>query len=254
VGWIELLVVGAAGLASMRAAIDAGDVDEAARQGVLAGPTVIEQALAAPDRAAQLAGIAAAPHADDRLELLEALAQAAGRGDRRVALPAAAAARDIARELAHHDLPDDVAAEDLAAWRDAFARLAFDPDRFIELRLLALDTAITLDPQLELAAGLTDSDPAFRRGAIAMVAIPVPARLRPALATVVAKDLDSEVALAAASVLCADLATDPAAPILDALGSAGLQRIRSLVQSRGSASELRNATRCLTADRKRGRP
>jgi len=254
VGWTALFLVSAAGLASMRAAIDGGDSDEAARQGALAGPLVIEQALAAPDRAAQLAGIAAAPVAADRAELLDALAQAAARGDRRVAIPAARAAREIARELAQHDVPDDVAFEDLATWRDAFARLAFDPDRFIELRLIALDTATTLDPRFDLAAALTDTDPAFRRGAIAMVPIPVPANFRPVLGTAVAKDLDSGVALAAAAVLCADLVSDPAAPIVDALGAAGLQRIRSLVLTRGSATELKQATRCLAADRKRGRP
>src|SRR5690242_21550552 len=98
------LVIAAAGIASMRSAMERGDVDEAARQGVLAGPAVIEEALAAPDRAARLAAIAAAPDASGRAELLDALATAASGPDRRSAVPAARAARTIARELAEREL------------------------------------------------------------------------------------------------------------------------------------------------------
>ena len=59
----ELVLAGAAGLASMQAALDRGDLDEAARQGALAGPTVIADALRSPVRATQLAGIASAASA-----------------------------------------------------------------------------------------------------------------------------------------------------------------------------------------------
>jgi hypothetical protein len=65
VGWLSMIAAGAAGLAAMRAAIDRSDLEEAARQGALAGPATIEQALAAPDRAARIAAIAAAPGASE---------------------------------------------------------------------------------------------------------------------------------------------------------------------------------------------
>lgn len=242
-----MIVVGVAGMASMRAALDRGDLDEAARQGALAGPAVIERALSAPDRSARLAAIAAAPIAADRAELLEPLARAAAGADRRVAIPAARAARQIARDLTRHDLPDDLAAEDLATWRHTWAELAGDRDRFIELRVLALDTAAALDatgPGLDLAAALADPDPAFRRAAIADVPMPVPVALRGPLATAVTKDTDDGVALAAAATLCADLVVDPAQPVLDALGTTGLARIKSLVAS-GAPAAIRDATRCL---------
>ncbi|MBA3391591.1 MAG: hypothetical protein H0T89_03050, partial [Deltaproteobacteria bacterium] len=58
--WLSVVLASVAGLASMRSAIERGDVDEAARQGMLAGPVVIEEALAAPDRPARLAAIVAA--------------------------------------------------------------------------------------------------------------------------------------------------------------------------------------------------
>src|SRR5690348_14441508 len=117
---LTILVVSAAGIGSMTAAMDRGDIDEAGRQGMLAGPVVVEKALAGPARATELAGIAAAPAVEDRAELLPALAALAAGPDRRTAIPAARAARTIARELAAHDLPDDLAPADLEPWRAAF--------------------------------------------------------------------------------------------------------------------------------------
>ncbi len=233
----------------MRAAIDRGDVDEAARQGMLAGPAVITRALHAPDRSAKLAGIAAAPGSTDRESLLGPLAEVAGGPDRRTAIPAARAALTIARELATRiDLPDDLGADDVAAWRASFAELARDRERWIELRVLALDTAAALERRgvgVDLTTALADPDPAFRRAVIALVPAPVPSEMRAPLASSVAKDTDAGVALAAAAVLCADAATDPSPPILDALGGPGLARIRSLVAQKGSPSAIRDAKRCL---------
>lgn len=234
----------------MRAAIDRGDVDEAARQGMLAGPAVITRALHAPDRSAKLAGIAAAPTSSDRESLLGPLAEVAGGPDRRTAIPAARAALTIARELAARiDLPDDLSAEEVAAWRGSFAELARDRERWIELRVLALDTAAALERGgvgLDLLThALADPDQAFRRAAIALVPAPVPSAMRAPLASSVAKDTDPGVALAAAAVLCADVATDPAQPILDALGGPGLERIRSLITQKGAQAAIRDAKRCL---------
>jgi hypothetical protein len=165
-GWLHILVLGATGIGAMRAALERGDLDEVARQGVLAGPAVVERALRSAERTTQLAAIAAAPAVEDRAELLPALARVADSADRRVAIPAAAAARLIAIDLARHDRPDDLTDDDVATWRAAWARLALRGDRWIELRLLALDAAVALDPAgagIDLAAGRADPDPAFRR-------------------------------------------------------------------------------------------
>jgi hypothetical protein len=263
VGWLSLIVVGAAGIAAMRAAIERGDVEEAARQGAIAGPAAIEQALAAPDRAARLAAIAAAPGAAPlpaaRAELLPALARVAAGPDRRTAIPAARAARTIARELAGGparpvgaaaDLPDDLAPDEVAAWRLQWAELAARADLRIEVRVLALDTAAALAPDgvgVALDAALADPDPAYRRAAIALVPMPVPAAMRGALAAAVAGDREPGVALDAAAVLCADLAVDPARPILGALAAPGLARLRALVAA-GPPAAIRDAARCLAAD------
>jgi hypothetical protein len=249
VSWLSAVVLGASGIAAMRAALERGDLDEAARRGALAGPSVVERALTDPARTIRLAAIAAAPVVEDRAELLGTLARAAGAPDRRTAIPAAGAARAIARELAHHDRPDDLAEDDLAIWRAAWAALAMRSDRWIELRLLALDTAAALDPAgvgVDLGAALHDPDPAFRRAAATIVPLPAPAASYAALAAAVVSDPDPDVALGAAQSLCLSIDA-PGRPVRDALGPAGLARIRALVTSKHApdATWVRDAARCL---------
>ncbi|HET7506668.1 MAG TPA: hypothetical protein VFK02_36860 [Kofleriaceae bacterium] len=254
--WLSALVLGASAIAAMRAALEHGDLDEAARRGANAGPWVVEHALASGDRTLTLAAIAAAPLVEDRAELLDALAAVAGRRDRRTAIPAAAAARAIARELSRTGRPDDLAADDLATWRARWAELALRGDRWIELRLLALDTAAALDPAgigVDLAAALRDPDPAFRRAAATIVPLPAPAASHAALAAAVIGDVDPEVALGAAQSLC--LSIDPVPrPVLDALGPAGLARIRALVTADRvpDPTAARDAARCLGGGRTAG--
>jgi hypothetical protein len=247
---------------AMRAAMARGDVDEAARQGVNGGAAVVEAALNAPDRAARMAGIAAAPDVEGRVELLDALAGLAGGADRRIAIPAARAARAIARELAERELPDDVAGDDATEWRDAWAAIAMRGDRWIELRVLALDTAAALEraatvpgsaPKsigVALEVALGDRDPAFRRAAVANVPAPVPAVMRAALGKAIASDPDEEVALAAGHALCFDLVADAPGPILEVIDAAGMQRLKTLVDGANAKKPgIRDVRRCLAAKR-----
>jgi hypothetical protein len=263
-------------LATMKAALEKGDLDEASRQGVLAGPAVVEAALASPDRATVLAGIAAAPRVEDRAGLLEPLAQIARGADRRTAIPATRAAAQIARELARNEPADDIADADIVASRDRFADIALDRTRWIEVRVLAVDTAVyiersrlipagtsapglqrpLLDPAhadgtgVPLAPSLADPDPAIRRIVLAHAPSPLPPELRDPIARAVVSDIDPLVALAAAAVVCADLAFDPAEPILSALGAAGITRVQTIVTTSGAPrGHLREAARCLAADK-----
>jgi hypothetical protein len=238
----------------MRTAFERGDVDEAARQGALSGPAVVEQALASPDRLTRLAAIAAAPLVEDRAELLGALARVAGGPDRRTAIPAALAARTIARELVSRDPPDDIAMDDISTWRRVWADVALRSDRWIELRMRALETAAALDAGgigVDLPAALRDPDPAFRRTAVSLVPLPAPAALRAPLADALVHDVDAAVALDAAQTLCMSLGPDPR-PILDAIGEPGLARIRALVREkspRADPTAVRDAERCLAGAR-----
>ncbi|HUJ59840.1 MAG TPA: hypothetical protein VLX92_15155 [Kofleriaceae bacterium] len=245
------LALGTAGIAQMTAALARGDLDETARLGAQAGPVVVERALADPSRQVRLAAIVAAPAVEDRAELLPALARAAAAPDLRTAIPAAAAARTIARGLAARELADDLAPDDVDAWRADFERLARDPARAIEVRTIALDTAATLghalDPDalgFDLAAALADPDPAIRATAVALVPDPAPEAARAPLAAAVIGEADAAVALGAAQALCAGLAFDDPAPVRAALGAKGLERIKALVAKTRSPA-ARDAARCV---------
>ena len=230
---MKLLIL-AAGITSMTAALDRGDIDEAARQGALAGPAVVEKALVAASRTTRLAAIAAAPITEDRAELLPDLADVAAGPDRRTAIPAARAAVKIATELSQHDKPDDLAAEDVAAWRARFESIARNADHFVEVRIAALDTAQALGG-FDLPAALADPDPLLRTEALDLTPRPAPDPLRAALAQTVTSDADPRVALAAARLLCAD---DPKAGIA-ALGAVGVARLAKLPRDRDAARCLR---------------
>jgi hypothetical protein len=236
-----------AGITTMTDAYQRGDVDEASRQGVLAGPAVVEEGLRSKVRATRLAAISAAPYVEARAELLPALAEVASGADRRTAIPAAYAARTIARELAMQELPDDIDDGDVATWRALYDQIANAEHRFIEVRVLALDTvaslAQTVSPSslgFDLAAALDDSDPAFRFAAVSLVPRPTPAVSHAALAKAVKDDADTKVALAAAEALCGD--DKPAA--LAALGAQGLARVKQLVVG-VRVQNARDAARCL---------
>lgn len=242
-----LPAITAAGLPAMTAALERGDSDEASRIGAIAGPAVVEAGLADPARPVQLAAIAAAPAVEGRAELLPALASLAQSGDRRAAIPAARAARTIARELALAELPDDLDTNDVATWRALFDSVAKNPQRFIEVRVLALDTvgslAQVLDPQqvgFDLIAALADPDPALRVIAVQLVPRPTPTAARAPLAAVVKNDDNDALVLAAAQVLCGD---DPQ-PAQALLGAQGLDRIKKLVAGK-PARAVRDAKRCL---------
>jgi hypothetical protein len=236
-----------AGITTMTDAWQKGDVDEASRQGVLAGPAVVEDALKSHARASQLAAIAAAPGVEARAELLPALADVASRPDRRVAIPAAQAARTIARELAMNDRPDDIGDDDIATWRALFDQIAHNQGRAIEVRVLALDTVTALAQSVttdslgfDLVGALADPDPAYRAAAVSLVPRPTPAKLRTALGNAVQNDANDYVALVAAQALCGDGKDVALAP----LGARGLERVKRLVKE-APPQLTRDAKHCL---------
>jgi len=225
----------AAGIASMTAAVERGDLDEAARQGALAGPGVVEQALRSNVRETVLAGIVAAPAVEDRAELLVPLAKVARGGDRRTAIPAARAARAIAEQLAKKDLPDDLASDDVQAWRATYEHLALEKGRAIEVRVAALETAATLehvgDPTalgFDLAKVMADPDPALRVAAMELVPRPMAKAMYAVIAPALG-DSSTTVALTAAKTLCADAADDPST-LKSALGTTGSAQLKALAR------------------------
>lgn len=215
-------VLATAGIVSMTEALERGDVDEASRQGALAGPVVVEEGLGSASRLTQLASIASAPFVEARPELLPALATVAGGPDRRTAIPAALSARRIARELAMKELPDDIGDDDVAVWRARFDSIAFNRSHFIEVRVFALDTVAALGG-VDVARALEDPDADFRTAAVALVPTPTPDAMLTLLAKAVREDADGDVVRNAALALCER--KDKAVALL---GAQGLARIKKL--------------------------
>ena len=238
----------AAGIASMTAAVERGDLDEAARQGAMAGPAVVEQALRSNVRETRLAGIVAAPACEDRAELLVPLAKVAGSGDRRTAIPAARAARTIAEQLAKKELADDIAPDDVQAWRDTYEQLALARGRVIEVRIAALETAAALahvgDPMalgFDLGKVMADPDPALRVAALELIPRPT-AKAMYAVIVPALGDGNAAVAFAAADTLCADAGDDPAA-VKTALGPTGAAQVKAIAKTHPAAKDLARCVR-----------
>lgn len=209
--------------ATMTDAFERGDIDEATRQGSIAGPVVVEAGLGSASRSVQLASIASAPFVEDRLELLSTLATVAANPDRRTAIPAAMSARAIARELARQDeLADDIDEDDIATWRARYEAIAGNRNHFIEVRVLALDTIAALGT-VDVARALEDPDADFRAAAVAVVPVPTPEPMFAPLAKAIREDADADVVRGAALALC-----DQKDKAVVLLGAQGLDRLRKL--------------------------
>jgi hypothetical protein len=262
-----MLLLPLAAMAALAASPDAiaaayarGDLDEVARLGAQLGAAGVGPLLVGPIAPA---GIVAAPAASDGWELLLELATGAGSWDRQRAAPAARAAVRIARDLdadRARELPDDALAARQAAW----LALAERADRWADVRVHALEVVARLaaarratsttatEPGFDLATFLADEDPEVRRAACELVPAPTPADLMPALAAAVTGDAAPAVVLAAGQALCGDLADGAGArPALDALGNAGLARLRAVIGAPLPADApppaALDAARCLVA-------
>ncbi|WP_428262349.1 hypothetical protein [Haliangium sp.] len=182
---------------------------------------------AAFSRAQHLAAIVAAPAALDAWALEPTLAVYGAGPDRLLAAHAAHAAVAIARPLADAAGPHwggAIDADAVAAAAAAWGAVADDPGRWSDVRVLALETAVTLDQVLvhmaeldpgsgfrtapstranasRLARLQADPDPELRRAGFELA--PAPSA---AAAAAVAADPDPRVALAAAALVCAEAA------------------------------------------------
>ncbi len=245
-------------LLGLAAAFQRGDRDQLAHEARRAGHR-LSGALASDDRTLRLAAVAAAPEARSPWVTLAPLAKLARSIDRREAASAAWTAARIAgdldrRTVLDQDFPVDLLHERMAAWR-AVAR---DRGRWPDVRVHALETAAAVHRALgsdaveapfDLATTALDPEPEVRRAAFELLPAPLPDELIPMVAGRVTGDGESAVALAAAQALCLGIALDAdPAPLLAALGDAGLARITELTVVSGmSAAAVTDARRCLDA-------
>jgi hypothetical protein len=145
-------------------AAQAGHRSELARLGARAGARglrpllgVEEPAATPPAREVRLAAVLAAPAAEDAWDLLAPLAVHAAGPDRLLAASAAASAAVIAVRL-HRDWSgaheaQESAPADLVGVQQRWLDVARDPGRWVDVRVLALETAVALGRVLHTLAG-----------------------------------------------------------------------------------------------------
>lgn len=228
------------------------------RLGRAAGSRGLAAHLVSPHRPTVLAAIAAAPAAEDAWALLRPLARRAGEPDRSIASRAAVAGARIAADLDRdllltQEAPSDAVRDALAAW----LRVALDQGRWADVRVRALEVCAGIAgalgphaPALDWTGLAADADPEIRRAALELAPSPLPPELRTDAARRLADDPSDSVALAAGQVLCAELAGGgDIAPLLAAVGDAGLGRMRALAGDRQRSAAARfELVRCLVAD------
>jgi hypothetical protein len=247
-------------LAGLRSAFLSGAPDELVRAGQRLPAARLGDVLAGSDREMVLAATGAAPSAPDAIWLLVPLGELASSPDRPLAAAAARSAARIAGqldadELLDRDVPPDWTRARLAEYR---ARAA-DAGRWTDVRVACLEVAAQLQRSLgeraagapyDMAALLADPEPEVRRAAVELALGPLGAREIELVAGRVSSDDDGGVRAAAAQALCEGLAFgDAPQPVLAALGSRGLARLRALVADSGQPESARAAASlCLVAD------
>lgn len=245
-------------------ALRRGDLDDVARLAQLHGRDAVASALTSPQRTQAIAAMVAVEARREPWPLPR-LAVLAGGFDRRRASAATWAALGIVSTLdADAAAGADLDGDTLRSWRSGWLALAQRADLWIDVRVDGLEIAAQLarvaeamEPVpppahviAEMASLLSDPDPAMRRTAIELLEVPLPSWSRTELARHVSAETDPEVARSAAAALCSEVATGPAAPILQLLGADGLARIRALAQRSAPAVAADvELARCLHADR-----
>jgi len=217
------------------------DFDGIARAGRAYSARGLAKLLHASSPAARRAAIAAAPAAEDGWQLLGDLAVLAGKADRAVAPAAARAAASISQSLspsrvAELEITEATLRERAARWGALARHGGVWPDvRVHALEVNALLTrALSSDAREGVAVSLesiaTDPEPEVRRAAIELADQPLDAGNRERAAEMLRSDGDPVIAVVAGQALCGGIAMgDASRPILQAIGSAGLERLRDLV-------------------------
>ena len=250
----------AAGATPLIDAFFRADAVDIHRAGRAAGARGLAPDLASPDRPTLFAAMRAAPAAEDAWALLFVLGARAAEADRSVAAPAAATASEIAAaldqdELLYQEVPSDYLVETFWAWE----RLARDPERFVDIRVRALEVlkalvaaapkgALPRPFRVDWGSFFADDDPELRIAALELVPQPLPEALAAEAAALVAADPSASAALAAGQAVCGALEA-ARAPLPSTLGQAGIARLRKLVLDRRLPPAARfDAARCLVAD------
>jgi hypothetical protein len=224
-------------------------------QGERAGASGVAAKLATGERARTLAALRASEGAADSWALLDDLAMTAAGADRSLAIEAAQVAAEVSHHLDAITIEEqEIPSEDLLQWRGAWLKVAGSEQRWVDIRVYALEVAAVLHELLEVSRRpelpwkkfIEDSDEEMRAAAIQLA--PRTASLLEAATKLVADDKFDLVALSAAQRLCAPLGS-VGIPVSDMSSAAIMKRLQELASSNALAFSSRvDLANCLARD------
>jgi len=214
----------------------AEDTDEFERLAQVVGDAELSKRLGARERLSQLSAIEVARRTSDPSALLSALAEAADGRDRSVCIGATRAAVSITMALnqgviENKEIDLAVLAAALTHWR----RIVEDQGRWADVRVHALEISHRLagltnrkDALAFLLSQIKSGEPELRRAALELLPQPLDVKTRAAAIGAISDKHDLVSAAAAGAICQAITAGDAPAPIRDALGQAGTDKLRAL--------------------------
>jgi hypothetical protein len=232
-----------------------GNRTELERLGGQAGAQAIAVEIASGERPKVLAALRAAPGAADSWALLGALAHIAEEPDRSLALEAALVATELSHGLDEFMIEEqEIPRHDLLLWHQAWVRVATTENRWIDIRIYALEVAGVLHallqapvrPEFAWKSFFEDADDEMRAAAIQLA--PRSQALLVEAARLVKDDKIDRVALSAAQRLCGPIGSvDIAAS--KSLDESTMNRLRKLATNNALAFSSRvDLANCLVAD------
>ncbi|MCP4447333.1 MAG: hypothetical protein GY811_18590 [Myxococcales bacterium] len=220
--------------------------------------SVDERATTAPRSSppVSLAAIEAIAQGEAKWRDLEVLARGAAQPDRVLAGPAALTASELAHTLDAFDIDaKEIPRASLRTLEAQWLEIATNSERWVDIRIYALDVASRLDKLLRLHGGLPqaslwtafleDADPQMR--AAALVFVPDADELVQVAIEMLLEDTSEEVSLAAGQRLCGPLRIAPTGlPSIDAKAVHQLQVLAS--NNRLPVVSRAHLAPCLLAD------
>lgn len=219
------------------AALLAGNQSQLRRIGERIGNSAIGKAMLSPNRLIAQAAVQSVSSMPLGHNYLPLLAKAAARPDHSIAARAARVAEDLSAALSPIELEErEVTNYELSQWQEQWIAIAQDTERFADIRVLSLESAVHLMKLQSVSTRkdipwdkfLGDPNPAVRAALLSL--LPPKATYREKVFSLLDQDPSLAVATRSAQWLCANPANAGQTPSLD---TKGMGRVITLAANKG---------------------
>ncbi len=215
-----------------------GNESQLRRIGERMGAPNIGKLMMSPQRLSAIAAVVSVTHTQEGYEYLPFLAQAAARPDHSIAARAAEVAEALSSAVSLAELEEqELSNHELSRWQMQWIAIANDSQRWMDIRVLSLETAVHLHTlqapdkraELDWEQFLTDKSPTMRAALLSL--LPRSAHFTPLVLVLLQNDTSTAVAMRSAQWLCGPLSGDrEPQPILD---EQSMSRVLTLAGNKG---------------------